>query len=180
MGAGPDRRSRRQSRSGNRAQRSEYGSQHGVLVQVRPDVAKTKEGNELRMRDLTRGPLRPFEEVDVCGADEEQARELPRLKGYGNVALVQHRRRRGFDRGRVAIQPECSLVSGSGEPAYSDAYTRRLQGAARPRLREAFSDEAPKVGADHPVRLLATDHQRPHSLWGMLADPEAQPPRTTC
>lgn len=27
---------------------------------MRPDAAQTREGNELRMRDLTRGPLRPF------------------------------------------------------------------------------------------------------------------------
>jgi hypothetical protein len=89
---------------------AEYGSQHWVLVHVCADVVQTGKGDELRIRDLTRRPLRSVEEVDICCADEEEAPELPRAKVYRDVALGQHRGRRGLDRGWVVIEPERSLV----------------------------------------------------------------------
>jgi hypothetical protein len=59
------------------AECAEYGGQHWVLVQVCTDVVQTGKGDELRIGDLTRRPLRSVEEVDICCADEEETPELP-------------------------------------------------------------------------------------------------------
>jgi hypothetical protein len=92
------------------AECAEYGGQHWVLVQVCTDVVQTGKRDELRIGELTRRTLRSVEEVDICCADEQETPELPRAKVHRDVALGQHRGRRGLDRGWVVVEPERSLV----------------------------------------------------------------------